>query len=137
MCTFCDIVDGKISSYKIFEDSQSLVFLDIHPEVPGYMLAIPKKHVVNYLDADSVSLLAVNRAVQTVGRHLVEVAGYDGFNVLNANGQAAEQSEFHLHLHILPRRHADGLSGFPQSKRRPQQDLSQMWESLKLPTMYV
>lgn len=55
-CIFCDIVNGKLPSKKIYEDEYTYVFLDIAKDVDGHMVAIPKKHVKNILDCDEETL---------------------------------------------------------------------------------
>ena len=51
-CLFCKIVKGEIPSYKVYEDENTLAFLDINPEGLGHTLVVPKKHFNNYEDID-------------------------------------------------------------------------------------
>ncbi len=109
-CIFCKIIRGEIPSYKIYEDEYVYAFLDISCDSVGHTLVIPKKHCVNVLDCSSDDLQAVTAAVQKISRHYVENCGYTGVNVLNASGKSAQQSVFHLHFHIIPRKEGDGLN---------------------------
>ena len=113
-CPFCRIVRGEIPARKIYEDERSLIFLDIAGDADGHMLAIPKAHAESILDCKTEDLKGLMDAVQRVSRHLVLDRGYDGVNLLNASGAAAGQSVPHLHVHILPRRSADGLDAWPK-----------------------
>lgn len=117
-CIFCKIIDGAIPSYKIYEDDKVYAFLDIACDAYGHTLVIPKRHCVNVLDCDPDSLAAVINAVKTISDHYVNDCGFDGVNVFNASGKAAEQSVFHLHFHIIPRKNGDGLEMWPLSGKR-------------------
>lgn len=131
MCIFCDIIDKKIPSYKIYEDDYTYVFLDISNDANGHTLVIPKKHCENLLDVDSETLNHVISTVQKVSKHYVENCGATGINILNASGQDAEQTVFHFHIHILPRFKNDGLMVFPNLKKN-EKSLEQIQEKLKL-----
>ena len=111
-CIFCKIIKGEIPSYKIYEDEDVYAFLDIAGDVDGHTLVIPKKHCVNILDADKDVLSKVIIAVQKISKHYVEDVGYNGVNILNANDKSAQQSVFHLHMHIIPRKNDDKIDAF-------------------------
>lgn len=111
-CIFCKIVKGESPCYKIYEDEMTLAFLDISRDADGHTLVIPKKHFKSVIDCDKEYLEAVIRTVQKVGQHYL-TCGYEGFNILNANDKSAEQSIFHLHLHIIPRKTGDNIKGYP------------------------
>ena len=112
-CIFCKIIEGEIPSYKIYEDDKVYAFLDIACDAIGHTLVIPKKHCTNVLDCDKEYLDAVIEAVQKISNHYVNNCGFDGVNVLNASGTSAEQTVFHLHFHIIPRKLGDGLHMWP------------------------
>lgn len=109
-CIFCKILKGDIPSYKIYEDEKTFAFLDISCDSFGHTLVIPKKHFTNALDCDGEYFQSVMAAVQKISRHFVEDCGFDGVNIINASGKAAQQSVFHLHIHIIPRKNGDGLN---------------------------
>lgn len=109
-CIFCKIIKGEIPSYKIYEDDKVYAFLDISCDSYGHTLVIPKKHCTNVLDCDADSLQAVIAACQKIASHFVDDCGFTGVNVLNASGKSAQQSVFHLHFHIIPRKEEDGLN---------------------------
>ncbi len=113
-CIFCKIIKGEIPSYKIYEDDYTYSFLDISNDGNGHILVIPKKHVVNVLDCDEETLSHVMATIKRVSNHLVEKCGFSGVNILNASGESAEQSVFHLHFHILPRAESDKVKVFPK-----------------------
>ena len=130
-CIFCKIVKGEVPSYKIYENDKVYAFLDIACDAVGHTLVIPKKHYANVLDCDKEYLDAVVEAVQVISNHYVSNCGFDGVNVLNASGAAAEQSVFHLHFHIIPRKNGDGLHMWPLTGKQ-ELDLSAICKKLAL-----
>lgn len=130
-CVFCKIVNGEIPSYKIYEDDFVYAFLDIAGDCYGHTLVVPKKHCENVLDCDSVSLAHILPAIQKISKHFVEHCGFDGVNVLNASGKAAQQSVFHLHFHIIPRKQDDGVDAWP-FKEEHKYDLAEVCKRLTL-----
>ena len=112
-CIFCKIIKGEIPSYKIYENEWVYSFLDISNDGNGHILVIPKNHCQNVLDAEEKDLHHMMSAIKFLSNHLVENCGFSGVNVVNASGKSAEQSVYHLHFHLLPRKDDDGLKVFP------------------------
>lgn len=112
-CIFCKIASGEIQGMRIYEDAETLAFMDLAKDVDGHVLVIPKKHCKNILDCDAETLSAVMNTVQKVSLHLTEKCGYDGVNLLNASDESAGQSMPHFHIHIIPRRKNDGIDAWP------------------------
>lgn len=83
------------------------------------------------MDCDKFYLEQVICAVQTVSNHYVNNCGFDGVNIMNASGDGSEQSIFHLHFHILPRKKSDGMHTFPQLPKN-ELSLKQMHKKLKM-----
>ena len=113
-CIFCKIIKGEIPSYKLYEDNYTYVFMDIANDIDGHILVIPKKHVTNVLDCDEETLHHVTDTVKKISNLLVNKCGYDGVNILNASGECAGQTVFHLHFHIIPKKNNDGISAWPK-----------------------
>ena len=113
-CVFCKIVKGELPSFKVYEDENTMVFMDIAKDVDGHIVAIPKKHVKSILDCDEETLQQLMLAVKKVSCHCVEKCGYDGVNLLNASDESAGQSVPHFHIHIIPRKKDDGLDTWPK-----------------------
>ena len=108
-CIFCEIVKGNSPSMKVYEDEFTLAFMDIAKDVDGHILVIPKGHCESMLDCSYDALGKTMDTVKKVSNHLTGECGYDGVDVLNANGRAAGQSVPHFHMHIIPRKYNDGL----------------------------
>lgn len=130
-CIFCKIVNGQIPSYKIYEDEHTYAFLDIACDSFGHTLVIPKKHCTNVMDCDAEILAHVIQTVQKVANHYVDNCGFSGVNVLNASGKSAQQSVFHLHFHIIPRKEDDGMDTWPLHDKYDL-DLAEICNQLKL-----
>ncbi len=130
-CIFCKIIKGEIPSYKIYEDEYVYAFLDIACDSYGHTLVIPKKHCVNVLDCEDKYLEKTICAVKKIANHYVEDCGFEGVNILNASGESAQQSVFHLHFHIIPRKNDDGIDIWPLKDKRDF-DLKDICDKLKL-----
>lgn len=115
-CIFCKILNKDLPSYKIYEDEYTYAFLDISKDVDGHTLVIPKKHVTNVLDCDDITLERVTNTVKKICNHYVNNCGFEGCNILNASGEAAQQTVFHLHFHIIPRKKDDQVDSWPSFK---------------------
>lgn len=103
MCVFCDIVDGKIPSKKVYEDENVLAILDLSQVTYGHTIVMPKKHTANILDADPDTVANCIKAAQLVAKKIQKNTEAKGFNILNNCGEAAGQTVDHLHFHVIPR----------------------------------
>lgn len=109
-CIFCKIVAGEIPASKVYEDEYVLAFLDITQVTKGHTLLVPKKHFRNVLDLDPKTTEQVFSVLPRLAKHLKESLGAKGLNIVNNNEEAAGQTVFHTHIHLLPRfEEGDGL----------------------------
>lgn len=109
-CLFCKIIRGEIPSAKVYEDEHVYAFLDIAPGFPGHCLVVPKNHCRNILDIDPKEAEHIVRAVQKIAPAVAKATGAEGFNVVQNNEEAAGQTVFHVHFHIIPRKKGDGMN---------------------------
>lgn len=100
---FAKILRGEIPNFTIFEDEQTLAFMDIMPRSPGHALVIPKTPVRNLLDASPAVLADCLVVVQKLARAQMQVFDADGITVQQFNETAGGQEVMHLHYHSLPR----------------------------------
>jgi len=114
MCVFCKIVRGELPAYKLYEDSQTLAFLDINPVTLGHILVISKKHYANLEEVPAAELAQLILVVKQLGLRLKEKMGITGYNVGENNGSVAGQKVPHIHFHIIPRRSSDHLELWPR-----------------------
>ena len=108
-CIFCKIVSGEISTVKVFEDDDTLAFLDVNPDTEGHCLVIPKKHFETIFDIDGEILKKVMATLKTVALKIKDSLGAEGMHIANNNGILGGQIVSHFHMHIIPRYENDGL----------------------------
>jgi len=109
-CVFCKIVAGTIPCFKLYEDAETLAFLDINPVHDGHALVIPKAHFPTVFELPPEAFAAAGRTAILLAKAVNAALAPDGLNLLQSNGPGAAQSVAHFHLHILPRRLDDGLA---------------------------
>jgi len=134
-CIFCKIVKGEIPCHKIYEDNNVFVFLDANPLVSGHCLAIPRKHFENIFDIDKNVMAEIVETTRKLAKKMKNNLGVTGVDLVSASGRDADQSVFHFHLHIIPRRENDGLTmnDWWRSKmvKQSQEDINELIEKLK------
>jgi histidine triad (HIT) family protein len=108
-CVFCAIVAGTQAAAVIWEDAETLAFLDITAVAPGHTLVIPKAHAADLWEISPQAWSAVAGTVQRVARRIAEVLQPDGLTLFQANRDAGWQDVFHLHVHCVPRTAGDQL----------------------------
>ena len=104
---FAKILRGEAPAFKVYEDEFSLAFMDVMPQVDGHTLVIPKDATENLHEAEPEILGRTIVNVQKVAAAVKKAFDSPGIMIAQLNGQAAGQTVFHLHFHILPRK--DGL----------------------------
>ncbi|MEE4211612.1 MAG: HIT family protein [Parvularcula sp.] len=115
---FAKIIRGDMPSVKVFEDEKTLAFMDVFPQTEGHVLVIHKTaKAVNLLDLPQDALSDVMATAQKVAGAVVKALRPDGFRLVQFNGEAAGQTVFHTHVHILPvwegrslARHTEGMA---------------------------
>jgi len=101
-CLFCRIAAGEIPAKKVYEDNDVVAFNDINPQAPTHILIIPRKHISSLdamTDGDAQIIgITLSRAAQIARDHQLTSEGY---RVVVNTGEAAGQTVFHIHFHIL------------------------------------
>jgi histidine triad (HIT) family protein len=100
---FAKILRGKLPCHKVYEDDDTLAFLDIMPRANGHTLVIPKTPAVNIFDVNPETLCDVLRTVHKIAPAVRDGLDADGVLVQQFNEAAAGQMVFHIHFHIVPR----------------------------------
>ena len=103
MCIFCKIINHEIPSSVIYEDDDVLAILDISQVTRGHTLVMPKKHVLNVLEADEETVQKCILTARKLAAQIVTNLHASGVNILTNCGESAGQSVDHLHFHIIPR----------------------------------
>ena len=109
-CIFCKIAAGDIPSATIYEDNDFRVILDIEPASKGHALILPKEHYANLYElSDELAAKALIVAKKVITK-MTGILGCDGYNVVQNNGDAAGQTVFHFHIHLIPRYKDDNVN---------------------------
>jgi histidine triad (HIT) family protein len=109
-CDFCAIVRGEDDSVEVVCEGENwIAFFPLNPATPGHTLVIPRTHVVDLWQVEPPLGAELMAAVIRVGRAVEAALTPDGMNLITSAGETAEQTVFHLHLHIVPRWHRDGF----------------------------
>ncbi|EEE38211.1 histidine triad protein [Rhodobacteraceae bacterium KLH11] len=108
---FAKILRGEIPSNRVYEDDETLAFMDIMPRADGHVLVIPKSPCRNVLDATPEQLAVVIATVQKMAKAVKAAFDADGVTIQQFNEAAGGQEVFHLHFHVLPRH--EGISMRP------------------------
>lgn len=114
-CIFCKIASGEIPAATLYEDDLFRVILDLGPASKGHALILPKNHYANLYEIPDELVRKAMVLAKKMGTALKEALGCDGLNVVQNNGEAAGQTVFHFHMHLIPRYQDDqvGLSWTP------------------------
>jgi len=116
-CIFCKILAHDLPGEFLWEEDETVAFMDINPWTRGHAVVIPRNHSTDLLEISGADLAATAAGAQRLARIQKERLGCDGVNLLNACGAAAWQTVFHFHIHSIPRYVNDPL----QLPIRPQQ----------------
>ena len=102
-CIFCKIANGEIPAATLYEDDLFRVILDLGPASKGHALILPKNHFADLLALDEETSAKVLAVAAKVGAAMKKSLHCDGFNLVQNNVEAAGQTVFHFHMHIIPR----------------------------------
>jgi histidine triad (HIT) family protein len=109
-CVFCDIVAGRVPASVVHEDERTVTFLDLQPVATGHLLVAPRRHAADLSELDPEDGAQLFRVGMRAAAALrASTIPTDGINFFLADGEAAGQTVFHVHLHVIPRRRGDGL----------------------------
>ena len=130
ICVFCQIANGSVPASVVFQDEETLAFLDHRPLFPGHSLLIPRQHFESLIDVPPsiLSHLASNARLLAIA--IEKGLGAQGaFVALN---NRVSQSVAHLHIHVVPRTKGDGLKGFfwPRKKYRGPEEMEDTRDKL-------
>ena len=112
-CIFCAIAKREQPAIVVQESAAFICFLPLVQEVPGHTIIASKSHYQSMLDAPATIGGDLIVVCQHLANHRRQASNAASFNLLNANGAAAQQSVMHLHFHFLPRHASDGINAWP------------------------
>ncbi len=108
-CIFCKLANGEIPTATLYEDEDFRVILDASPASKGHALIIPKEHYADLYELDDELAAKVLILAKKMITKLTDVLGCDGYNIVQNNKEAAGQTVFHFHLHMIPRYQNDDV----------------------------
>ncbi|MEO8349451.1 MAG: HIT family protein [Acidobacteriota bacterium] len=125
-CVFCRIIAGELEASVVHDDERTLAFLDIQPLTSGHLLVVPRRHATSLAELDPEDGAELFRVAQRAAAALRQsVLRCEGVNFFLADGAAAGQDVFHVHLHVFARFRGDGfgLRFPPDHAIRPREEL--------------
>lgn len=108
-CVFCEIVAGAAPAHVVAEDERTIAFMDIDPLVRGHVLVVPRAHARDLWEMAIEDGDALMRTTRRVAGAVNRAFDPDGVNLFHATGEAAGQTVFHVHLHVVPRWYDDAF----------------------------
>jgi histidine triad (HIT) family protein len=124
-CVFCRIVAKEIPAAVVYEDEQTIAFMDAGQVNPGHVLVAAKGHAENLYELNDDQAGALLRTAARVARAIRTAFNPPGLSVYQANGKAAWQTVFHYHMHLLPRHEGDGMTLAWPAKNPPRETLGE------------
>ncbi len=122
-CPFCNIIGGTATADVVYRDENVIVFLPDEPATLGHVLVVPTEHVPDIWSLDAPIAGAVSRIALRTARAARAAFPLDGLNIIQSNGDAATQTVFHLHVHVVPRYADDDIAPFwPRGSAVPDAD---------------
>lgn len=102
-CIFCKILAGDIPSAVVYENEEFKVILDAGPAAKGHMLILPGEHYSDILTMPDELVAKAFILAKKMAVKMESVLGCDGINIVQNNHEAAGQTVFHFHIHLIPR----------------------------------
>ena len=100
---FARIIRGEIPCHRVYEDADTIAFMDIMPQSDGHTLVVPKSAGEDIHSTSPEAAAAAMRTAQLIARAVQKAFSPPGIMIAQLNGAAAGQSVFHLHIHVIPR----------------------------------
>ena len=126
-CIFCAIVSGAAAASVVHEDDDLIAFCDLMPINRGHLLIAPKRHATNLAELpEETGALMFSLAQRLTARIRRSPIPADGVNLILADGAAAGQTVFHIHLHVIPRMIEDGFGLHGGARAATRSDLDQV-----------
>jgi histidine triad (HIT) family protein len=116
-CPFCAIIRHDAPAEIVCEGETWVAFFPLKPATPGHTLVVPRRHIPDLWSADPALAADLTTAVIDIGHAIQAALTPDGMNLITSSGDEAEQTVYHLHLHVVPRYRDDGFGEIWPTKR--------------------
>jgi histidine triad (HIT) family protein len=131
-CIFCKLANGVFPTNTIYEDDSFRVILDLGPATKGHSLILPKNHYANIYEIPEDVAGDVMKLAKKMATHMTEKLNCDGFNLVQNNGEAAGQTVFHFHYHLIPRYKDDNQHILWEPTSPSAEELEELKDLLKM-----
>jgi histidine triad (HIT) family protein len=129
-CIFCKIANGEVPAAVVYEDEQTMAFMDIGQVNPGHVIVAVKPHIRDIYTLTDEMAAAFFQTAARVARAVKKAMQPEGVTLLQANEEVGFQTVFHLHLHVLPRHPDDGVTlTWPAKNPAPGRPKTRPWKS--------
>lgn len=102
-CIFCKLANGDIPTNTVYEDDYLRAIMDASPANKGHVIILPKAHAANIFEFEEAYIKKAFVLAKKIAIALKKLLNCDGVNILQNNGEAAGQTVFHFHVHVIPR----------------------------------
>ena len=109
-CIFCDILKGNVPASFVYDDDSVVGIMSLEQPSPYKVLVLPREHVETIYDLSEQQASDIFTATVRIAKAIRDLGSCDGMNIVQSNGQAAQQTVFHFHLHIVPRSKNDTIT---------------------------
>ena len=131
-CPFCKIIQHRDPDVReVYRDEHVMAFFPSEPATLGHTLVVPRKHIPDIWGLDGDTAAHLSKAVVRLSRAVQNAIEPQGLNIIQSNGEAASQTVFHLHVHIVPRWTGDAVGHiWPPETSYSEAAKDQVWERL-------
>ena len=130
-CIFCKIASGEAGAAVVYEDEQTMAFMDIGQVNPGHVIVAVKPHIRDIYTLTDEMAAAFFQTAARVARAVKKAMQPEGVTLLQANEEVGFQTVFHLHLHVLPRHPDDGVTLTWPAKNPAMEELDRLAQQVK------
>jgi histidine triad (HIT) family protein len=130
-CIFCKIANGEVPAAVVYEDEQTMAFMDIGQVNPGHVIVAVKPHIRDIYTLTDEMAAAFFQTAARVARAVKKAMQPEGVTLLQANEEVGVQTVFHLHLHVLPRHPDDGVTLTWPAKNPAVEELDRLAQQVK------
>ena len=102
-CIFCKLANGDIPTNSVYEDEYLRAIMDASPANKGHIIILPKSHASNIFELEDKYVEKAFVLAKKIAVALKKHSNCDGVNILQNNEEAAGQTVFHCHVHVIPR----------------------------------
>lgn len=133
-CSFCEIVQrDDPDAREVYRDEHSVAFFPLEPATLGHTLVVPRSHIPDIWSADERLVSHLARVTLRLANVMRRALRPEGLNVIQSNGEAATQTVFHMHVHLLPRWSGDAVGRiWPRETNYTETEKDAAWEALRV-----